>query len=180
MSNTLQRYGKFPMALHWITVILIIAVYACIELREFYPKGTDMRNGLKNWHFMLGLTVWGLTLFRLVVRLFNRAPPLDSSISMWQRFAATSMHFALYAFLMVMPLLGWATLSAEAKPIMWFGLQVPALIGPNESLAKQLEDIHGWLGTFGYFLIGAHALAALFHHYFKRDTTLLRMLPARG
>jgi cytochrome b561 len=31
----------------------------------------------------------------------------------------------------------------------------------------------------GYFLIGLHALAALFHHYVSRDNTLTRMLPGR-
>jgi cytochrome b561 len=35
------------------------------------------------------------------------------------------------------------------------------------------------VGNFGYFLIGAHAAAALAHHYIRRDDTLLRMLPAR-
>jgi cytochrome b561 len=31
----------------------------------------------------------------------------------------------------------------------------------------------------GYYLIGLHALAALFHHYVVRDNTLARMLPRR-
>ncbi len=33
--------------------------------------------------------------------------------------------------------------------------------------------------TLGYFLIGAHAAAALFHHYILRDSTLRQMLPRR-
>jgi cytochrome b561 len=32
----------------------------------------------------------------------------------------------------------------------------------------------------GYALIGAHAAAALFHHYVVRDNTLRRMLPGMG
>jgi len=35
------------------------------------------------------------------------------------------------------------------------------------------------VGTTGYFLIGLHAVAALYHHYIKRDNTLTRMLPER-
>jgi len=31
----------------------------------------------------------------------------------------------------------------------------------------------------GYWLIGLHAAAALFHHYVVRDDTLRRMLPLR-
>lgn len=46
---------------------------------------------------------------------------------------------------------------------------------------KNTEDRFGSLsiGTFGYFLVGLHAAAALFHHYVERDNTLLRMLPVR-
>ena len=54
------------------------------------------------------------------------------------------------------------------------------LIMPNEGLAEWLEEIHGTLGTVGYFLIGFHALASLYHHYIQGDSTLLRMLPARS
>jgi len=31
----------------------------------------------------------------------------------------------------------------------------------------------------GYYLIGMHALAALYHHFFSRDNTLTNMLPRR-
>jgi len=33
------------------------------------------------------------------------------------------------------------------------------------------------VATWGYWLIGLHALAGLYHHYVQRDNTLLRMLP---
>ena len=89
------------------------------------------------------------------------------------------MHYALYAFMIVTPLLGWLTLSAAGKPINLFGVVVPALIGADESLSHQLKDFHEALATAGYFLIGLHAAAALVHHYVTRDNTLVRMLPGR-
>src|SRR5690606_15530815 len=73
------------------------------------------------------------------------------------------------------PLLGWLTLSAEGTAISFFGVPVPALIGVNEPFAERTEELHETLATAGYFLIGAHALAALFHHYVQRDNTLRRM-----
>jgi cytochrome b561 len=90
---------------------------------------------------------------------------------------AKAMYLALYAFLIAMPILGWLTLSAAGKPIPFFGLELPALIGIDEVSAHSLEDIHETIGVIGYYLIGLHASAALFHHYFMRDDTLLRMLP---
>ena len=76
-----------------------------------------------------------------------------------------------------MPLAGWLILSAAGKPIPFFGLQLPALISENKDLAKLIREFHETLGKVGYFLIGLHAVAALFHHYVLRDNTLRRMLP---
>ncbi|OQX15627.1 MAG: cytochrome B [Thiothrix lacustris] len=180
MSGTLTRYKPFPIALHWLTLLLLVAVYACIELREFYPKGSDPRNALKSWHFMLGLTVFGLTGLRLVIRWLNPPPSNQAVIPAWQRLFASATHLSLYVLLLAMPLLGWAILSGEGKAIMWFGLQLPALISPDKELAEWLEDLHTTVGTMGYFLIGFHAAAGLYHHYIQRDGTLLRMLPQRG
>ncbi|MGE5758408.1 MAG: cytochrome b, partial [Sideroxydans sp.] len=78
-----------------------------------------------------------------------------------------------------MPITGWLLLSATGKPVPFFGLELPALIGENKDLAKTLKDIHEFVGTAGYYLIGLHAAAALYHHYIVRDNTLLRMLPDR-
>jgi superoxide oxidase len=50
-NNTNDRYGRLSIGLHWLMFLLIVAVYACIELREFYPKGSELRDGLKHWHF---------------------------------------------------------------------------------------------------------------------------------
>ncbi len=47
-------------------VILLVAVYAIMELREFYPTGSDVREGLKSKHFMLGLAVLALVIVRVV------------------------------------------------------------------------------------------------------------------
>lgn len=87
------------------------------------------------------------------------------------------MHFALYAWMIGMPLGGWLLLSASGKPIPFFGLQLPALITESKGLADLLEEVHEAGGTVGYFLVGLHSAAALFHHYVSRDDTLVRMLP---
>jgi cytochrome b561 len=81
--------------------------------------------------------------------------------------------------MIAMPLLGWLALSAAGKPIPFFGLDLPALTGPDKDFAHSVEEIHETIGTIGYYLIGLHAAAALFHHYFLRDDTMLRMLPRR-
>lgn len=180
LINTKQRYGSLSIGLHWLIAILMVAVYACIELREIYPKGSDPREMLKTWHFMLGLLVFLLTTLRLSIRFGSPTPAIVPEPAPWQQFAATVGHGLLFALMLAMPLLGWLTLSAAGKPIPFFGLELPALIGESKDMAATLKEIHKTAGTVGYFLIGLHAAAALFHHYFMRDNTLRRMLPQRG
>lgn len=177
VTKTARRYGSVSIGLHWLMLALLIGVYACIELREFYPKGSAPREALKDWHFMLGLTILALVGVRLLNRLIERAPAVVPPLPLWQARLARLIHIALYALMIVMPILGWLILSAAGKPIPFFGLQLPALLAQDKVLADSLEEVHAVIGTIGYFLIGAHALAALFHHFITRDNTLLRMLP---
>lgn len=176
-KNSTTRYGSLNIGLHWLMFILIAAAYAFIELRELFPKGSDPRETMKAIHFMLGLTVLVLILPRLLVRFSGVTPAIVPSSPAWQHSAARIAHLALYAFMLAMPILGWLLLSAAGKPIPFFGLQLPALIGEDKALAKFIKEIHETIGEIGYYLIGLHALAALYHHLLLRDNTLLNMLP---
>jgi cytochrome b561 len=70
-------------------------------------------------------------------------------------------------------------LSAKGEAVPFFGLQLPAVVDANEALAERTEAVHETLATVGYFLIGLHAIAALFHHYVRRDNSLRRMTLSR-
>lgn len=176
-NNTNSRYGTFSIAMHWFMFLLIVAVYASINLRELFPKGSDPRETLKALHFMLGLTVLILVAIRLGVRMKSKTPAIYPAPEAWQRISAKTIHILLYGLMIAMPVLGWLTLSASGKPISFYGLQLPALISKNIELGKTIKEIHETIGTIGYYLIGLHALAALLHHYIQRDNTLTRMIP---
>lgn len=177
--NSTANYGALSVGFHWVMVALLAAVYACMELRDFVPKGSAERDMLKSWHFMLGLSVLILAAARLVVNLLDRAPGITPVPSKWQEFSARAMHYALYAMMIGLPLLGWLLLSASGETIPFFGMTLPALIGENNDTAELIKEIHETGATVGYFLIGGHAAAALFHHYVMKDDTLRRMLPRR-
>ena len=158
-------------------LILIAAAYAYVELRGNFPKGSDLREGLTAWHFMLGLSVLLLVSVRVVLRLSGTTPPILPALPRWQVVLSRVMHVALYALTIGMPMLGWLTLSAEGHPIPIFFVHLPALVNESKSVAEWAKEVHAIGGTTGYFLIATHA-AALFHHYFVRDNTLRRMLPS--
>lgn len=177
--NSTDRYNVLSITLHWVMVLLLIAVYTFINLADVFPKGSDARNLMKTWHFMLGLSVLALVLVRIVVNLLNTAPRIVPNPPVWQTKLAKAMHFALYALMLGLPIAGWLMLSASGKPIPFFGLQLPSLLTENKNLADNIKELHEAGGTIGYFLIGLHALAGLYHHYVVKDNTMLRMLPGR-
>lgn len=179
IADPTARYGSWSIGLHWLMLLLLAAVYASIELREIFPRGSDAREMMKTWHFMLGLSVFALALLRLAINVARSAPEIKPDPPAWQKLSAKAMHLALYALMLAMPLAGWLILSASGKPIPFFGLHLPALIAESKSTAEFIKEIHEAVGTAGYFLIGLHAAAALYHHYLVRDNTLRRMLPGR-
>jgi len=46
----------------------------------------------------------------------------------------------------------------------------------DKVLGHRLEDLHGTIGEVFYWIIGLHVVAALYHHLWRRDDTLRRML----
>ncbi len=177
-KNTGSRYGSLSITMHWLMLLLLVSVYVSINLHDLAPKGSELRAAFKTWHFMLGLSVFLLLGARLAIRfLSGPAPRIEPPAGRRQLAAARAMHLVLYAFMIAMPLLGWLALSAGGKPIPFFGLELPALIGPSKGMASTFKEVHETIGTIGYYLIGLHALAALIHHYIMRDDTLARMLP---
>lgn len=180
LKNSEAKYGSLVIGMHWLMLVVLALVYACMELRGLATKGSDLYNNMKALHFSLGLCVIALVVLRIVIRVAaGAAPGVAPPMPRWQDALARLMHYALYAFMIATPLLGWLTLSAGGKPILLFGLAVPPLVGADAALARQVKEVHETLATVGYFLVGLHAAAALFHHYVTRDNTLLRMLPGR-
>src|SRR5690606_17703877 len=102
-KNTEHRYGSLSIALHWLMLVLIAGVYACIELKGNFPKGSETRELLKQWHFMLGLSVFVLVWLRLLARALSPAPAIEPAPPGWQHLLAKLMHLALYALLTADP-----------------------------------------------------------------------------
>lgn len=174
-SSTSARFNPALIALHWFMFILLIAVYVTMEFSGEFPRGSDARALMKSLHFMLGISVLLLVIIRLFVRLTKGAPPITPAPKPWENLLAKIMHLSLYAFMLLMPIAGWLILNANGKAVPFFGLELPIIISPDKAFGHQVHELHETVGSLGYFLIGLHIVAGLFHHYIKRDNTLLRM-----
>jgi len=119
-----------------------------------------------------------LTGVRLAFRQRTRVPPLPADVPAVQRLAAHANVIALYAVLIVQPLLGLVASMLQGDRIILFGSFVlPPLLPADRALAHQVFQVHGWTALLLLALIGLHMAAALYHHFVRRDEVLAGMLP---
>ena len=98
----------------------------------------------------------------------------------WQRIAAETSHFALYALMIAIPLSGWLMSSAKGFQTVYFGvIPIPDLLQKNKDLGETLALVHQALNFTMIGIVILHAAAALKHHFIDKDDILRRMLPAR-
>ena len=170
-------YGVTWRVLHWLMAILLIGLLLAIQIKGDVPNG-DFKHLLVEWHKQAGLSVLLLVWVRLLVRFFDTVPPIEPSLSAWAQHGARVTHGVLYLMMIIIPLLGILFSQAKGKEIAFLGWRLPELLNEDNGLAYALtlKTAHEWLGNAMMYLIGFHIAAAQFHHWVRRDNTLLRML----
>lgn len=176
--RNIDRWGPVSQLLHWTIVVLVVAMAIIGLSLDSLPK-TPKYFWVYDLHKSTGLTVLALAVVRLGWRLYAGAPPPLPGIPAWQQRIARTTHALLYLLIFAMPLSGWLYDSASGlRPLRWFGLfQVPKLAAPDEALADNAMTAHELLFWLLLALVTLHAAAAVYHHVFRGDATLARMLP---
>lgn len=178
IKNDAQRFGAAARSLHWAVALIVIAAIVFVEIHGLFPKGSEPRKAVVDIHVQLGLMAFGLTWLRLAWRAGNPPPAITPAPQAWESLLATLLHVALYAALLALPLLGVVMNQAAGKEFTFLGLSLPVFVAENKPLGKSLKEAHELIGNVVIGLIAVHALAAFWHHFVKRDNTLVRMLPA--
>lgn len=173
-----SRYSPWVRHLHWLVFVLVACALLLIYIHGWSERGSALRANAKWAHMQFGIAVLLVMLPRLLVRgRMGKAPPIVPTPWRWQAVVATTTHLVLYALLIVTPLLGIASRLWNPGEWNFLGIALPHVAMPDKDFAHQIEEIHETLGNVLMYLAAAHALAALVHHYLRRDNTLRRMLP---
>lgn len=177
--NTATDYGSISKLFHWLIFLLVLIM---IPLGYFMGDvQKPLRGQVVNIHKVIGVCILVLMLLRLLWALKNVKPALPFQTPAWQRLAERCVHFLLYLGLIVMPLSGLVGSVAAGKPPHFYGVNIELPIEQNKSLAEfAFEKIHEPLAIILIVLIGIHILAALYHHFIKRDDILRRMVTGSG
>jgi len=171
-----RAYDTVMKSLHWLTLALIIAVFALASAIDLVPR--PIRDTVTQLHRSIGLIIWVVTLGRLAWRQFARLPDWPASLSPAARTATRASEFALYAVLLLQPILGLVHTYADGETVRLFLLvNIPAMIGENKAFANGVLAAHGAVANALLVLIGLHAAMGLFGQFWRRDNALAALLP---
>jgi cytochrome b561 len=177
LRNDAESWGAPAKLLHWAMTGLILAQVA-LGIMAVTWRLSPTKLNLYFWHKSTGMLLLALLALRLVWRLANRAPTLPAALPAWERTAAHASHALLYALMAALPLSGWIVNAAANIPLRIFGLvPLPAIVAPDNALADLAAWVHRGLFVLLALVLVAHIGAALRHHFVKRNTVLVRMLP---
>jgi superoxide oxidase len=173
-----ERFDQISITLHWLTVILIIVLFASAWSRETLDHDTRLASALMTVHRTTGLVVWIVGWVRLVWRYkFAYLPPFPESMPKLQQWVAKANEYSLYALLVAQPISGLGHVLFHGHPFKLFIWEVPALVAPNPAIRSMFVTAHEFGAKALVALIALHAGAALFHRFVLRDRVLQRMLP---
>ena len=171
-----RRFTPLQRLLHWHMAACILAMLfiGVGMVSTVMPKYLT----LVSIHKPLGIAILALALIRLAVRLRYSAPALPVDMPEPMKLAAHASHYAFYALMIAMPLLGWGMLSAAAYPVVLFaGVHLPAILPHSDGLHTLLWNAHFYLAFAFFAVIVLHAAAALFHALVRRDGVSETMAP---
>ena len=175
MSRNTESYGIMSRLLHWSMAIAVVAMFALgLWMRSldyyspYYKTAPDI-------HKSIGLILLAFLVFRAIWNAFSPKPTHDS-LTPFERRASKAVHFVLYAALFVLMIAGYFISTADGRPISIFGLvDVPSIL-TRKGMESLAGSVHYYVAFFIIAVASVHALAALYHHFIKRDGVLLGML----
>ena len=162
MATVPRRFAAFSRLLHWtmsamVFAQLFIGVTMVASLADYHV--------LLSIHRPLGVAILVLVVIRFVNRLLTTLPPYPSTMPPIERLAATTTELAMYGFMFLQPLTGWAMLSAARYPIVLYGsVHLPFILPHNVMVYALLHKAHTAVAYLFFFSILAHVGSSPFSH----------------
>ncbi|MCH9691742.1 MAG: cytochrome b [Gammaproteobacteria bacterium] len=174
--NSQYRYGLVAITLHWLMAPAIIGNFALGLWMTGLSYQHPWYHQAPQIHKSIGILLFMALLLRLLWRWGNQSPKLEPSPH-WQILIAKLTHRVIYCVLLMIVFSGYLISTADGRSIDVFGwFDVPATIYNIDGQEDIAGEVHEWLAWSLIVLVVIHALAALKHHFYNRDSTLRKML----
>ncbi|GAC1456265.1 MAG: cytochrome b [Steroidobacteraceae bacterium] len=171
------RYDRGAILFHWTVAVLVAVVVTIGVVHDSLPE--DDQPFWINLHALIGLSLLAVVLARLWWRATHKPPALPPGTGALSRRLSSPVHMLLYVLLVVIPLLGIVTFIWHGRGFDFGLFSVDFGVPKNRAVFEPTEDVQSWLAYTLFTVVGLHALAALWHQFYRRDGLLLRMWPAR-
>lgn len=188
-TSSARRYTTVAIVLHWaIAVAILFQLVGGKWMVSAGAAATGSVFTVFQIHKTVGLTILALTLARIIWRLANPAPALPEGMNRFERFGASITHLGFYAFLIAVPLSGWAMASVSPTGVPTFFLLLDSLpfghlpllgdagLTERHSAEGFLKGVHYYLALAMGLLIVLHIAAALKHQFVSKDNLIARMI----
>jgi cytochrome b561 len=170
-------FDRVTIGFHWATVLIVLALFATGWLHMRFHDHA-IKAIVLQIHRSMGVTIWLVTVLRLVWRLTNaELPPFPATSTEMHRALVKIIEYTLYALLLVQPATGLITTLLRGRQFAIFWWQIPQLMPKNIALWDTFNSAHR-VGAWALgLLVAGHAAAALIHHFVLRDDVLHCMAP---
>lgn len=177
LKNSSNAYGLVSISIHWLVAVVVIGMFAAgvwmVDLGYYdtwYHKAPAL-------HKSVGILLFMLMIVRVIWRFTTPQPEPIPTHSTLIRFMAKAGHAVIYLMLFGIMISGYLISTADGVGIPVFGLfEIPATLYDMPDQADIAGLVHEYLAWGLMAVVLGHALAALKHHWFDRDVTLVRML----
>ena len=173
LTNSLTEYGFISKVFHWLSAaVLIIQIPLGFFLVDM--DFSEKRLTIESIHVILGLSIFYLTLLRLIYKLFNPTPSLGNNIFPGQRLIAKLNHILLYVSIIIITTSGVLKklFSGEMLDLFLFDIEIK----DNFELAELFYDIHIISNYTLIALISLHIFAVIVHKLIFKENLLKKIL----
>ena len=173
LSNNLTEYGSISKIFHWLSAaVLLIQIPLGFYLVDL--DFSEKRITIESIHVILGLSIFYLTILRLIYKLFNPTPSLGNSIFPGQRLIAKINHILLYLTILIITISGALKklFNGEMLDLFLFDIEIK----DNFELAELFYDIHILSNYTLIALISLHIFAVIIHKVIFKENLLKKIL----
>lgn len=172
-NNLSEKYSKGTMVIHWLSLLLILAMIPTGSIMADLPAGPE-KIQLYKVHFILGNLIFLLTLLRTWFFFKKPRPAKLETGSAFHNKLVIWIEYSFYWVLIFLALSGIATnITAE--------LGEAVMTGEYNLLPANMDfpslEVHEILVKLLIALLIAHVLGVIMHYLRHKENTLKRILP---
>jgi len=172
IKSTSDRYGTVAITLHWLSAALIIGLMGAGFLAANTVE-SEAKTAILRIHVPVGIAVLLLTIARLCWwRFADRKPDEAAGMPRLQSVVAKAVHVLLYAAIIGLGGSGIAMMVLSGAGEIVFG-NAPGPLPNFWDFAPRYG--HAVFARLMLALFVAHAGAALYHQFIRKDRLLARM-----